>query len=90
MHGLEFRLRHAGGDTWRLEETHWPLRAGLAFRFIAGAAGRIARLATSLADGPTYRHNPGELIFERVPEPLPGAPQGHRSSGTGGRHDITD
>jgi CubicO group peptidase (beta-lactamase class C family) len=65
FHALSFTLEHAGSDQWRLTETHWPLREGLAFRFITGPAGKITRLATRLADGPTYRHNPGELYFER-------------------------
>jgi hypothetical protein len=66
FHALSFTLQHAGGDQWRLTETHWPLREGLAFRFTAGPGGNITRLATRLADGPTYRNNPGELLFERV------------------------
>lgn len=66
MHGLTFRLYHAGGDNWRLDETRWPLREGLVFRFVAGEDGRVLRLATPLADGPTYRRNPGELFFERA------------------------
>lgn len=65
FHALSFTLDHAGGEQWRLTETHWPLREGLIFRFIAGPDGNISRLATKLADGPTYRHNPGELFFER-------------------------
>ena len=66
FHRLSFVLDHAGGNRWRLRETHWPLREGLIFRFTAEAGGKIAFLATKLADGPTYRHNPGELIFERL------------------------
>ncbi len=30
-----------------------------------GRARRVEALATPLADGPTYRHNPGDLVFSR-------------------------
>lgn len=66
FHGLSFVLEYSGDKNWRLTETHWPLREGLIFRFTATADGQITRLAAPLADGPTYRHNPGELIFDRV------------------------
>jgi hypothetical protein len=66
FHALSFGLEPAGAGNWRLTETHWPLRKGLIFRFESAPGGKIVRLATKLADGPTYRHNPGELMFERV------------------------
>jgi len=66
FHALSFVLKYAGDSKWRLTETQWPLREGLIFRFKAGPGGKITRLATPLADGPTYRHNPGELYFDRV------------------------
>lgn len=66
FHALSFVLQYAGDSNWRLTETQWPLREGLIFRFKAGPGGKIAGLATPLADGPTYRHNPGELYFDRV------------------------
>jgi CubicO group peptidase (beta-lactamase class C family) len=66
FHALSLVLQYVGTSKWRLTETQWPLREGLIFRFKAGPAGKIVGLATSLADGPTYRHNPGELYFDRV------------------------
>ena len=35
-------------------------------RFVPGRNGRAERIATPLADGPTYRHNPGEIMFRRI------------------------
>ncbi len=67
FHSLTFRLQYQSGETWRLEETRWPLRAGLSFRFMRLADGHVTALATPLADGPTYRHNPGEIVFKRDP-----------------------
>jgi hypothetical protein len=66
FHTLTFVLNYAGGNRWRLPESHWPLRQGLIFRFVPNSDGIITRLATPLADGPTYRNNPGELFFDRV------------------------
>ena len=69
FHGQHLLLAYAGGDNWRLTETRWPLREGLIFAF-SGFSGRgFGRLATPLADGPTYRHNAGPLIFTRTPLP---------------------
>lgn len=67
FHSLRFTLVYAGDDRWRLTETHWPLREGLIFAFSGLADGRFARLATPLADGPTYRHNAGPMFFSRTP-----------------------
>ena len=35
--------------------------------FRADTAGRVEALATPIADGPTYRFNPGEMVFARPP-----------------------
>ena len=72
FHALSFVLEHAGAGNWRLTETHWPLRKGLVFSFQSAPGGKNTRLAMKLADGPTYRHNPGALSFERVSD-LPSA-----------------
>ena len=67
MHGRAFTLERWGALRWRLTETRWPLREGLIFEFTPGDGPRMRALATALADGPTYRHNPGPLLFERSP-----------------------
>jgi CubicO group peptidase (beta-lactamase class C family) len=64
---IGFRLLPWDGDTWRVPETAWPLRAGLKMTFLANGGGEVDRLATPIADGPTYRFNPGDMIFRRVP-----------------------
>lgn len=64
---IGFALAHHDGETWRVPETAWPLREGLEMTFLTDAAGRVDRLATPIADGPTYRFNPGEMIFLRKP-----------------------
>ena len=71
LHGITFTLRYVGDDDWEVAETSWPFRAGLRVRFRRGPGGRIVSLATPLADGPTYRHNPGDLEFVRL---SPGTP----------------
>ena len=85
LHDIPFALRYVADDTWEVAETSWPLRAGLRVRFRRGPEGRIVSLAAALADGPTYRHNPGDLVFVRL---SPGAPDpssgGNRINGTGG------
>ena len=67
MHGFSFVLLHERGDAWSLPETVWPLREGLTVTFLSDAKGKIDRLATPLADGPSYGFNPGEMIFVRQP-----------------------
>lgn len=62
---IAFTLIHHQGDVWRVPETIWPLREGLDVTFLTDAAGKIDRLVTPLADGPSYRFNPGEMIFTR-------------------------
>ena len=64
---IGFGLQHHDGETWRVPDTAWPLREGLEMTFRADAAGRVEALATPIADGPTYRFNPGEMIFARTP-----------------------
>ena len=64
---IGFRLAHLDGETWQVPETDWPLREGLAMTFLRDGEGRIDRLATPIADGPTYRFNPGDMIFRRFP-----------------------
>ena len=64
---IGFVLHHHDGETWRVPETFWPLREGLEMTFRADKAGRVQTLATPIADGPTYRFNPGEMIFARTP-----------------------
>ena len=64
---IGFALQHHDGETWRVPETFWPLREGLEMKFRADTAGRVEALATPIADGPTYRFNPGEMIFARTP-----------------------
>ena len=64
---IGFRLAHLDGETWQVPETAWPLREGLAMTFLRDGEGRIDRLATPIADGPTYRFNPGDMIFRRFP-----------------------
>lgn len=65
FHGREFTLDYAGADRWRLTETHWPLREGLLFRFGELGDRGFAAVSAPLADGPTYRHNAGPLVFRR-------------------------
>ena len=67
IHGIVFPLRHVGADEWEVAEIRWPLRKGLRLRFRIDPSGRVAALATPLADGPRYRHNPGDLTFVRLP-----------------------
>lgn len=67
LHDIVFPLRHVGGDVWEVAEVRWPFRRGLRVRFRIDPPGRVAALATPLADGPTYRHNPGDLTFARLP-----------------------
>lgn len=78
LHDITFPLRHVGGDEWEVAELCWPLRMGLRMRFRIGPSGTVQALATPLADGPTYRHNPGDLVFVRLPaRPLdPNSPTG--------------
>ncbi len=65
MHGRTFTLERWGALRWRLTETRWPLREGLVFDFTPGDGWKMRSLAAAIADGPTYRHNPGPLLFER-------------------------
>lgn len=65
FHGREFTLDYAGADRWRLTETHWPLREGLIFTFRGFSKDGFRTVSTPLADGPTYRHNAGPLMFRR-------------------------
>lgn len=69
FHGREFTLSYAGDDTWRLEDTHWPLREGLLFSFGALTNGRFSEVSAPLADGPDYRHNAGPIPFTRLALP---------------------
>lgn len=66
FHGREIVLEYAGDDTWRLQETAWPLRKGLLFRFQDFAEREFQSVATPLADGPTYGRNAGPLLFRRI------------------------
>lgn len=66
MHGRDFELERWGRLEWRLTETHWPLREGLIFAFVAGNGSKMRSVSAAIADGPTYRHNPGALIFDRI------------------------
>lgn len=72
IHDIAFPLRHVGGNVWEVAEVRWPLRKGLRVRFHIGPSDRIKALTTPLADGPTYRHNPGDLTFARLPTDRPG------------------
>lgn len=67
FHGRAIALTYAGNDRWRLAETQWPLREGLILAFSGRTDAGFDRIATPLADGPTYRHNAGPLIFSRSP-----------------------
>ena len=69
FHGRNIVLDYAGKDSWRLRETEWPLREGLIFRFLELDDGKFQSFATPLADGPTYRHNAGPMVFKRVDLP---------------------
>ncbi len=71
IHDIAFPLRHVAGDAWQVTEVRWPLREGLRMEFRVDPSGRVSALATPLADGPTYRHNPGDLIFVRDPPDRP-------------------
>ncbi|CAN0522436.1 unnamed protein product, partial [Laminaria digitata] len=73
FHGRDFELAYAGNDAWRLAETHWPLREGLIFSFGGHRGETFGKVSAPLADGPTYRHNAGPLIFRRIPlsSPVP-------------------
>ncbi|MDH3597312.1 MAG: serine hydrolase [Rhodospirillales bacterium] len=64
---IGFALVPWDGDTWQVPETVWPLREGLKMTFLANGHGEVDRLATPIADGPTYRFNPGDMIFRRAP-----------------------
>lgn len=65
FHGRKFTLDYAGRDTWRLGETHWPLREGLIFTFGGFTVKGFETVSAPLADGPTYRHKAGPLAFLR-------------------------
>lgn len=67
FHGREFELSYAGNDSWRLADTHWPLREGLIFSFSGLAGGEFGAVSAPIADGPTYRRNAGPLVFHREP-----------------------
>ena len=67
FHGREFELSYAGNDSWRLTDTHWPLREGLIFSFSGLAGGEFGTVSAPIADGPTYRRNAGPLVFHREP-----------------------
>jgi hypothetical protein len=64
---IDFQLVHHDGDAWQVLETAWPLREGLKMSFVAETYGAVERLVTPIADGPTYRYNPGDMVFERQP-----------------------
>ena len=63
FHHRVFPLVRTGVDSWRVKETVWPLRGGLRMTFRAGPDGKIDRLATPLADGPTYPYKVGDVVF---------------------------
>ncbi len=63
LHTISFALEHVAGDTWRVPETAWPLRRGLAVAFHGPADGPVTHLATPLADGPTYPFSAGQIFF---------------------------
>jgi hypothetical protein len=56
-------------------------------RFSIGPTGSVEALATPLADGPTYHHNPGDLIFVRLPAGKPGPSSPDERSNRTGDHD---
>jgi CubicO group peptidase (beta-lactamase class C family) len=64
-HGRAVPLEPCGGDAWMVRETNWPIREGLLVRFRRDGAGQIGSLDAAIADGPTYRLNPGPLTFVR-------------------------
>lgn len=66
FHRIAFALRHLTGDVWEVLETAWPLRKGLRLAFRTDAAGRVERLETPLADGPSYPYKVGDVTFRRV------------------------
>ncbi len=72
LHKVRFRLVYDAGDTWLVAETAWPLRKGLRFTFHFDGTDKAARLATPLADGPTYRLQAGNIVFTRE-TPTPAA-----------------
>lgn len=65
FHDRKFTLTYAGKDRWRLTETHWPLREGLIFTFGRLSGEKFRSVSAPLADGPSYRHNAGPLVFSR-------------------------
>lgn len=65
FHGRKLTFDYAGQDRWRLTETHWPLREGLLFTYGGLSDTEFGSVSTPLADGPTYRHNAGPLVFVR-------------------------
>ena len=67
LHLVRFRLVRGEADTWLVAETAWPLRKGLRITFHFDGTETAARLATPLADGPTYRLRAGDIVFTRVP-----------------------
>lgn len=69
LHLVRFRLVHGEEDTWRVAETAWPLRKGLRIAFHFDGTDKAVRLATPLADGPTYRLRAGDLQFTRIRPP---------------------
>ncbi|MPY70139.1 MAG: serine hydrolase [Alphaproteobacteria bacterium] len=69
LHGRAVRLDGCGGDAWMVRDGAWPIREGLVVRFARDADGRVKALAAAIADGPTYRLNPGPLVFRRAERP---------------------
>lgn len=65
FHSKVFPLVRLDGDTWHVPETTWPLRAGLRLRFLTNEKGEVDRLATPIADGPTYPFKVGDVEFIR-------------------------
>lgn len=66
MHGQATPLLPCGDDMWMAAETAWPIREGLPVRFARDAEGRVEAMTAAVADGPTYRLNPGPLVFRRA------------------------
>lgn len=67
FHDIPFHLVHIGKEQWQVWETAWPLRRGLIMSFKSNKSGVVDRLETPIADGPTYRFNPGPMVFKRQP-----------------------
>jgi CubicO group peptidase (beta-lactamase class C family) len=67
MHGRAVRMDGCGGDVWMVRDGAWPIRAGLNVRFTRDPSGKVDALEAAIADGPTYRLNPGPLRFPRQP-----------------------